>query len=217
MCGGQGTRLESDTEKPLVPICGVPMVDRVREALRNSRIDRVYAVVSPHAPETASHLGGELPCIETPGNGYVSDLQTALQKGPVEPPVLTAVADLPLLAPRPVNHLIAYAREDPRNSNDDGRPEDGSRVRSATTVVPAALKRELGASIDGDGPWIPSGLNVVAANETDEEATDEEASKEGENASDDGLFYRWDALLAVNVNRKRDVRVAERLCTAGEP
>ncbi|UWG50782.1 GTP:adenosylcobinamide-phosphate guanylyltransferase [Halalkaliarchaeum sp. AArc-CO] len=202
MCGGQGTRLESDTEKPLVPICGVPMVDRVREALRNSRVDRVYAVVSPHAPETTAHLDGELPCIETPGNGYVSDLQTALQAGPVEPPVLTAVADLPLLASQPVNQLIAHAREDPRNRNVDERPEGGFRVRSATTVVPAALKRELEASIDGDTPWIPAGLNVVAATETERE---------------DSLFYSWDARLAVNVNRKRDVRVAERLCTVEEP
>ncbi|AUX09820.1 adenosylcobinamide-phosphate guanylyltransferase [Halalkaliarchaeum desulfuricum] len=215
MCGGRGTRLESDTEKPLVPICGAPMVDRVRNALQNSHVDEVYAVVSPHAPATRSHLEGELPCIETPGNGYVSDLQTALEKGPVEPPVLTAVADLPLLASGPIKRLIAHAQDDSRGG-DDGSLGDVFRVQSATTVVPAALKRELGVSIDGDAPWIPAGLNVVAVDHTKRETTDVGGSDGGETASGDGRFRTWDARLAVNVNRKRDVRVAERFCTVEE-
>ena len=226
MCGGEGSRLDTDTEKPLVQICGVPMVDRVRKTLQHSNVEDVYAVVSPHAPATASHLGSELPCIETPGNGYVSDLQTALAEGPVEPPVLTSVADLPLLAPGAVDRLIAHAQGVPYNGVGDvdgyenGPPEGDARVRSATAVVPAALKRALGVSVDGDGPWIPAGLNVVAADDTGRESTADkssaEASDEEKTASGVGPFRSWDARLAVNVNRKGDVRVAERLCTVEE-
>ena len=79
MCGGRGTRLDLPTEKPLVEIDGRAMVDRIRETLEASRVETVHAVVSPHAPATREHLAGSLPTIETPGEGYVADLQSALE------------------------------------------------------------------------------------------------------------------------------------------
>lgn len=148
MCGGRGTRLDSDAEKPLVPVAGRPMVDRVRDALAESRVDRVYAVVSPQAPETRAHLADAL-TVETPGEGYVSDLQTALADGRVERPVLTVAADLPLLDGEAVDRVLS-----------------AHRSGSLTVAVPAARKRALGVSVDtsfereGD-ELAPSGVNVV--------------------------------------------------------
>jgi adenosylcobinamide-phosphate guanylyltransferase len=185
MCGGQGTRLDAEQEKPLFEIDGVPMVERVLDALAASAVDTTYAAVSPHAPETRAHLrerGGAV--IETPGEGYVADLGTALADGGLSRPVVTCVADLPLLAADLIDDALAA--------------HDAGSAASLTVAVPATLKRALGVSVDTtmthEGREVaPTGLNVVGAGESD------------------GVSVSYDARLAVNVNRVADAAVAERL------
>jgi adenosylcobinamide-phosphate guanylyltransferase len=154
MCGGQGTRLDAAVEKPLFEIDGVPLVDAVLDALAASRVERVYAAVSPHTPETAAHLATrDIEVLETPGDGYVEDLQAALAA--IEPPVLTVAADLPLLTGATVDRVLdAY---------------DGASVQ---VCVPAALKRQLGVTADAtyerDGREVaPTGINVVADSDSE--------------------------------------------------
>jgi len=144
MCGGRGTRLDAAVEKPLYEVCGEPMVDHVVAGLSESSVEDVHAVVSPQAPETATHVREDLglPTVETPGEGYVSDLGVATDA--VGTPVLTVAADLPLLAGGPVDRVL-----------------EASDGQSVTTVVPAALKRRLGCSVAGDGEWEYAGVNVV--------------------------------------------------------
>jgi adenosylcobinamide-phosphate guanylyltransferase len=186
MCGGRGTRLDAETEKPLFEVGGVPMVTHVADALAESRVETTYAVVSPHAPETREYVAdrGRLRTIETPGEGYVEDLQAALAE--VEPPVLTVAADLPLLAGDAVDSVLgAYE-------------EMGKEDASLTVCVPAELKRALGVSLDTtferDGRELaPAGVNVVA--DTDRETT----------------YESYDARFAVNVNRRSDADIAEEL------
>ncbi|WP_439028699.1 NTP transferase domain-containing protein [Haloarchaeobius sp. DT45] len=193
MCGGRGTRLDADVEKPLYPVAGTPMVDRVLAALGRSQVETVHAAVSPHAPDTREHLtdlGGDgsrdpdrdvpaVSLVETPGDGYVADLQAALDL--VQTPVLTVVADLPLLAPVVVDRVLdRYA---------------GGETHSLTVVVPTELKRALGASCDTEFDGLaPTGVNVVADSETDT------------------MYTSYDARLAVNVNRQSDADLAEALC-----
>ncbi|USZ69647.1 NTP transferase domain-containing protein [Halorussus salilacus] len=194
MCGGRGTRLDAETEKPLFEVGGTPMVERVADALAGSRVETTYAAVSPRAPETRGRVSPEtrprvgdaagggvsLPTVETPGEGYVADLQTALET--VDPPVLTVAADLPLLEADAVNAVL-----------------DAFDGRSLTVCVPADLKRALGASTDttferDDGRELaPAGINVVA--ETEE----------------DTMHTTYDARFAVNVNRQSDADLAEAL------
>ena len=150
MCGGRGTRLDRG-EKPLFEVGGEPMVDRVLAALGGSRVDRVHAVTSPHVPETTAHLDGRVPCIEAAGEGYVADLTDALKT--VDPPVLTVVADLPLLSAEVVDRTLS--------AHDGG---------SLTVCVLTALKEALGVSADStqerDGRRLsPTGLNVVGGDE----------------------------------------------------
>ena len=150
MCGGRGTRLATDAEKPLFPIGGVPMVDRVLRALEASAVEASYAVTSPATPETAAHV--DCPVIGTPGDGYVADLERALADDRVSKPVLTVAADLPLL---------------------DGEAVDTVRQRSdgtLTVVVPVGRKRGLGLSVDtqfrhGGVAVTPAGINVVGEGE----------------------------------------------------
>jgi adenosylcobinamide-phosphate guanylyltransferase len=203
MCGGRGTRLDADVEKPLFEVAGRPMVDHARAALAASSIETTYAVVSPHSPATREYLDGDLPLLDTAGEGYVPDLLEALDA--VETPVLTVAADLPLLEAEVVNDVLA-------------RSEGSTSVR-----VPRALKEQLGVSVDSDGndgddggdgsgsgggadsydgesgradsAWVPTGLNVVADDA-------------------DSVVRSYDARLAVNVNRRSDAAVAESLLTA---
>lgn len=187
MCGGRGTRLVSETEKPLFAVCGAPMVDRVLAALRDApAVDAVHAAVSPHTPDTRAHLRDHPlapSVVETPGEGYVTDLGLALNRA--GEPVVTAAADLPLLAPEHIAEAVTVCRT-----------ADGASV---TVCVPAALKRRLDVSADttrtaGGRELAPTGLNVVGTTEEEETVT------------------TYDARLAVNVNRLDDATVAEELC-----
>ncbi|SFK98181.1 adenosylcobinamide-phosphate guanylyltransferase [Halogranum rubrum] len=201
MCGGRGTRLGGDVEKPLVEVGGVPMVDRVLAALDGSRLGNVHAVVSPHAPATRDHLELELERLErherdctlvdAPGEGYVADLGYALELDRVETPVLTVVADLPLLDAEVVDTVLDRFDAVTGDAPGDDPP-------SLTVCVPAAVKRRLGASVDTsfdhEGRELaPTGVNVVAG-------------------SDDHLYCSHDIRLSVNVNRPADRELAEGLC-----
>ncbi len=146
MCGGRGTRLETETEKPLVSVRGTPMVDRVYQALQASPVETVYAVTSPATPETRAHVS--CPTIETPGEGYVADLQRALADNRLSRPVLTVAADLPLLDGEAVRRVVRRAEG------------------SLTVAVPVGRKRALGVSVDtqfrhGGVAVTPAGINVV--------------------------------------------------------
>lgn len=152
MCGGKGTRLRpavDDTEKPLVEVDGRPMVDHVVDALQASRVEQVVAAVSPSTPETADRLADRegVRVVETPGEGYVEDLMTALAA--LEGPVVTVTADIPLVTGGLVDRAIEAA--------------DGD---SLAVYVPCWLVEQVGASIettvDHDGERVvPTGLNVV--------------------------------------------------------
>ncbi|WP_123620172.1 NTP transferase domain-containing protein [Halorubrum sp. CSM-61] len=217
MCGGRGTRLGGETEKPLREVAGRPMVDRVLDALAESRIDEGHAVVSPHATRTREHLAdraSELPSlsvVDAPGNGYVADLQHAMETADAGgDPLLTVAADLPLLDGAAVNAVL-----------DAARAADGD---SLTVCVPASRKHELGVSADAtteiDGREIvPAGINVVGGGAGDGNGRDAEddGSADDDSDGDAGAVHLTDdARLAVNVNYPSDVRIAERLL-AGDP
>ena len=221
MCGGRGTRLGGESEKPLTPVAGWPMVDRVCDALAGSRVGTAHAVVSPHASATRAHLIDErpdLPVIDAPGDGYVADLQYAMEEiGGGEsgtPPLLTVAADLPLLDAAAVDAVIDAART----------AGDGDAPQSLTVCVPAARKRELGVSADAtsevDGREIvPAGINVVGGEAAESEEGSGAAGSDGEDGDDGDAVVHVieDARIAVNVNYPSDVRVAERLLDDGEP
>jgi adenosylcobinamide-phosphate guanylyltransferase len=181
MCGGAGTRLGGEVEKPLVEVSGTPMVDRVRAALAAGRVGTVHLAVSPRAPATRDHLrAAGARVVETPGDGYVADLDAALER--IGRPALTVAADLPLLHAGAVDRVL--------DAHADG---------SLTVAVPVDLKRRLGVSVgtrfEHDGRALaPAGVNVVGVTGTDEH-----------------VYETDDSRLAVNVNRPPDPWVAEAL------
>jgi adenosylcobinamide-phosphate guanylyltransferase len=221
MCGGQGTRLAGATgeiEKPLVDVNGTTMLDRVLDALDRSSVDRIVAACSPQAPTTRTHLdtansrfapSTPFSRIDTPGEGYVNDLDLALDH--VSDPALTVACDLPLLAPAVVDRTLAAHAE---------RSTSGPERRSLTVCVPVALKRALGVSTDStwtpaERELAPTGLNVVARDPADvpDSATGATAGTDRSKTDpDETTHVSYDARLAVNVNRPADLAVAEALC-----
>jgi len=186
LCGGEGSRLAGDVEKPLVQVDGVPMIDRVLDALKTAdRVDRIHAVTSPKAPETKAHLRENretgkdgLAVDEGAGAGYVADLNDALER--MGTPAVTVAADLPLLSGEAVDGAVERAAGE-----------------SLSVCVPLALKLAVGVSadttFDHDGTTVaPTGLNVVGSDADRVHVVDSEA-------------------LAVNVNRPRDLAVARTL------
>jgi adenosylcobinamide-phosphate guanylyltransferase len=201
LCGGRGTRLGTAIEKPLVTVCGEPMLDRVVRALQESAVSSIHAVPSPQTPRTRSHaVDRGLSVVDAPGEGYVADLQHAL--GVVDPPVVTVAADLPLLAAAHVDRALSTAAV-----ADAETDANAASLSSLTVCVPVALKRTLGVSVDtqfdhGDRAVAPTGLNVVATS-PDADADD---------GRTETVSVVADERLAVNVNRPRDREVAESRC-----
>lgn len=181
ICGGRGTRLAADVEKPLYDISGRPMIAWVQDALTESQVQNIYAVTSPHAPETRQWL--DVPCIEAPGDGYVSDLQYALER--VACPVLTVAADLPLLEGDAIDAILTTYRDSATGDS------------SLAVCVPKQLKRALDVSVEeatGETRHrVPAGVNIV----TDTDSTE--------------TVLTYDVRFAVNVNYERDATRAETL------
>lgn len=154
MCGGRGTRLDISTEKPLLEIADQRMIERVLKALEDSSVDAVYTATSPHVPETRAYLAEQsVSQLETPGDGYVEDLEYALER--IDGPILTIAADLPLIEAGAIDHVL-----------------DAHEHGSLTVCVPVALKQLLGVSVDltlhRDGSELaPTGINVVSDSNRD--------------------------------------------------
>jgi adenosylcobinamide-phosphate guanylyltransferase len=118
MCGGRASRMQQTgtTEKPLLRVDGVAMVERVISALATSnRFDRIVAAVSPNTPETNEFLKSKgIETIQTAGQGYSQDLSHLLSK--LEPQkVMVVPSDIPLLNSEIVNEILntTDARQEP--------------------------------------------------------------------------------------------------------
>jgi adenosylcobinamide-phosphate guanylyltransferase len=191
--GGKGSRIsELGVEKPLVPIAGIPMIDRMLDQLgRSARLDRIYVSVSPLAPRTREHLlERDVVIIDTPGNGYVEDLNGSMQKID-EDAVLVCPSDMPLLTAEAVDAVI--------ESYDD-------RAQPALTVaLPPEVIESLGLivtyveEIEGT-PLTFCGVSVV----------DRLEMLTG-NFLPGGYYVTEKPEFAVNVNTVHDLCLAERI------
>jgi adenosylcobinamide-phosphate guanylyltransferase len=116
MCGGRASRMQAGTEKPLLKVDGVPMVERVASALAGSgRFGRIVAAVSPNTPRTKELLKSKgIEIIETAGEGYPQDLSRLLLTLKPER-IIVVPADVPLLDAKAVGDIfdVAKGRQEP--------------------------------------------------------------------------------------------------------
>jgi adenosylcobinamide-phosphate guanylyltransferase len=188
LAGGEGTRLGMG-EKPLVDICGRPMVARVTDAFTSAGLE-VMVVASRHTPMTLNYLRVQrIPFYRAMGRGYVEDIVEAVTGLEVAAPLFTSVADLPCLRPEHVKAIQeAYlAQEKPALSTwipRDLCPAGGCRTESAEMV---------------DGvPSVPVGVNVLLGERIRE-------------PQDEYRLLLHNPALARNVNTTRDLEEVRRV------
>jgi adenosylcobinamide-phosphate guanylyltransferase len=192
MAGGKGTRMKLAEEKPLIKVCGKPVIEYVLAALKDAKkIDSVIVATSSYTPKTTQlmkRLGVQV--LETPGKDYVSDMGYAVQT--LKLGVFLAIAaDLPLVRGEMVDAVLErYER--------CGKP-------ALTVAVPLETKAKLGMCIEysfkaDDKDVVPVGINVIDG-----------CKRYGDEWLDQDIFLMTQEALAVNINTVSELQLAERL------
>ena len=96
MAGGSGSRL-SMGEKPLISICGVPMIFYVIDAFSAAGLDPVV-VASPKTPMTMNWCSAHsITFLKAEGKGFVEDMISAVQTLDEHRPLFVCVSDIPCI------------------------------------------------------------------------------------------------------------------------
>jgi adenosylcobinamide-phosphate guanylyltransferase len=112
MAGGKGTRMNLDDEKLLLKY-KKPVILHVVDSLKNSNcFSRILAITSSNSPKTKKLLQeNNIEIFDTPGIGYVEDLNSALKT--IHDIVLVVSGDLPLLDQQIIQKIVN--QYDPQN------------------------------------------------------------------------------------------------------
>jgi adenosylcobinamide-phosphate guanylyltransferase len=192
LAGGEGSRLGLG-EKPLVDICGRPMVARVLDAFTSAGLEAMV-VASARTPMTLNYLRAQgIPFYRAQGRGYVEDLVEAITALDVSAPFFTSVADIPCIRSEHVKMIqeAYFSQEKPALSSwvpRDLCPANGCRT-------------EYSEMVDGV-PAVPAGVNILL----------------GEQIREPQEEYRLlirDAALARNVNTPEDLEEVRRAVCGG--
>jgi adenosylcobinamide-phosphate guanylyltransferase len=193
MAGGKGTRMKLAEEKPLIHVCGKPVIEYVLAALKGAKkIDQIIVATSATTPKTTAlmkRLGVKV--IETPGKDYVSDMGYTVQT--LKLGVFIAVAaDLPLVKPEMIDAVVErYERA--------GKP-------ALTVAVPLEVKTRLGMSIEysftaeDNQEVVPVGINVIDG-----------SKRYGDEWLDQDIYVLNHQELAVNINTVQELQLAEKI------
>jgi len=194
MAGGRGSRMNSSEEKPLIDICGKPVIDYVLDALmRTKKVDNVYVAVTERTPLTAKYVENfQLKSVVTPGKDYVSDMGFAAQVLKLGK-FLAIAADLPLVTMEIIDIIISRYEH-------CGKP-------ALTVAVPFETKKRMGMSVEysfkmGASDVVPTGINVIDG-----------AKRYGDEWLDQDIFLLDKPELAINVNTPQELQIAKTLLT----
>lgn len=192
MAGGKGTRMNLPQEKPLIQVCGKPVIKYVLSALKNAKkIDRIIVATSATTPRTTQlvkKLGIEV--IRTPGKDYVSDMGYVVQSLKLSV-FLAIAADLPLVRGEMIDAVVERYLE-------CGKP-------ALTVAVPLETKAKLGMCIEysfteAGQEVVPVGINVIDG-----------SKRYGDEWLDQDIYLMDNKELAVNINTISELQLAEKL------
>jgi len=107
MAGGKGIRMNLDNEKLLLKY-KKPVILHVVDSLKNSNcFSKILAITSSNSPKTKKLLQeNNVETFDTPGIGYVEDLNLALKT--INDAVLVTSGDLPLLDKEVIKKIITH-------------------------------------------------------------------------------------------------------------
>ena len=190
MAGGKGTRMGfCGVEKPMIEVGGVYTVERVINALRDSKhIDHILVSVSPNTPDTERYvkeLGIET--IRTSGEDYVEDLHDSFSILNGEN-VLTCPSDMPLLRSFTVDAFVEYFEKNPDDSM--------TAIVEEEVVVKSGFTPSFDFAYDGKN-WVISGMNIM----------NRKKILSGEVLNYSYFMTDW-VDLAINMNTEYELRIA---------
>ncbi|MCL1978349.1 MAG: NTP transferase domain-containing protein [Candidatus Bathyarchaeota archaeon] len=192
MAGGKGTRMGTPEEKPLIKVCGKPVIEYVLDALKNAKkIDKIYVAVTERTPKTAKYIEKfQTKIVTTPGKDYVSDMGYATQNLKLGK-FLAIAADLPLITGEILDQIV-------ERYENCGKP-------ALTVAVPIETKTRIGMSVEysfkmDNKDVVPTGINVIDGNK-----------RYGDEWLDQDIFLLDQIELAINVNTPQELQIAETL------
>ena len=193
LAGGEGSRLGVG-EKPLVDICGRPMIARVIEAFAGAGLE-IAVVASRRTPMTLNYLRAQgVPFYRAGGKGYVEDIVEAVTELEVSAPLFTSVADIPCLRAEHVAMIRdAYLAQD--------------RAALSTWVPrglcsPGGCRMDYAETVEGIAS-VPVGVNILVGERIREPQEEHR------------LLVREPA-LAWNVNTPEDLEEVRRVLCGGK-
>ncbi|MEM3083624.1 MAG: NTP transferase domain-containing protein [Nitrososphaerales archaeon] len=192
MAGGVGKRMLSREEKPMLLLKGKPMVNYVLRALRDSnQFEKIIALVSNNTPRTAQFLSSTgVEIANSSGTDYVKDLNCALEL--VKPnTALIISADIPLIDSSTIKKIVSSFRS--------------CKKPCLTVMVSKAILDDLDMSadycIEHNGMVIcNTGISII-----------DSSSVDGYSKIDEEFLVMDKVQLAVNVNTKQELQIAERI------
>lgn len=191
MAGGEGTRLKTEVEKPLLKVGGKPVIEYVLNALKDAKkVEEIIVAVSKHTLKTAEFARKHsLKVLQTPGKGFCLDARYAIKKLKLGT-VLTICADIPLITSEFIDKVITHYEQ--------------CKKPALTVMAPLEIYKKFGLSADyvfkvKGKNLVPIGVNVVDGKRITEAQLEEE------------IFVIPQEEIAVNVNRIKDLKIAERL------
>ncbi len=190
MAGGSGTRLDMG-EKPLVTICGSPMIRYVIDAFEQAG-NGVVVVSSPKTPYTRNWCTANgFAVFPAKGMGYVEDIIEAVEELGETGPLFTCVSDLPCLSPDIITRIAGeYA---------------ASGKDACSTWVPLSICRQYNCRTHyvetiGETEVCPAGINILHGERIAEE-------------QDEHRIIVNDRRIAFNVNTREELQVVRQyLC-----
>ena len=192
MAGGKGTRMKLAQEKPLIKVCGKPVIEYVLSALKEAKkIDKIIVATTSCTPKTTKfmkQLGVQV--IETPGKDYVSDMGYVVQT--LKLGVFLAIAaDLPLVKGEMIDAVV-------ERYECCGKP-------ALTVAVPLKPKQSWACASNTRLKWTTKTLCLL-------ELTLLMGRKRyGDEWLDQDIYLLNHEELAVNINTVQELQLAERL------
>jgi adenosylcobinamide-phosphate guanylyltransferase len=104
MAGGSGSRLNRG-EKPLISLCGRPMISYVIDAFCAGGFDPVVAA-SPKTPMTMNWCRAQgIAFCKAEGRGYVEDMISAVEILDEQHPLFVCVSDIPCITAKVIRQI----------------------------------------------------------------------------------------------------------------
>ncbi|MBI5679820.1 MAG: NTP transferase domain-containing protein [Methanobacterium sp.] len=150
MAGGKGSRMDLNSEKPLIKINNKFMIEYVIEALKQSKnIDNILVATSKNTPKTDEYLKKQgIKTVMTSGDDYVYDLQFIIANCDLDDVLLTITADLPLINSSIIDHVLDEYGKSSKPAMSVVVPEDFFKKNG---LKPTAVFDNM----------VPSGLNIL--------------------------------------------------------